>query len=239
MNQEVINDLFDYGLKIYQNKDYFKFSLDSILLAEYVTLKNKDKNVLDMCTGNAAIPLILSTKYVNNIVSFEIQKEIYDLAVKSIQYNKLENKIKVINDDVKMMEKYFPGNIFDVIICNPPYFKYQNDSIINKNNNLSLARHEITLSLEDIFLIANKFLKDNGIMYLSHQANRLDEIIILANKYKLNVKEIQLITTKYKCKPKLVLIKCVKNSKLGVIIKPVININGLKTYKNIFGKEEL
>ena len=103
----VLNDLFDYKNRfIYQLEDGFKFSLDSILLAEYVKLKDNLK-ILDMCSGNCAIPLILSTKTKSKIVAFEIQNIIAKLAYDSVLYNKLEDQIKVINDDISNIGNYF------------------------------------------------------------------------------------------------------------------------------------
>ena len=102
MNQTIeLNDLFDYGYKIYQNPLYFKFSVDSVLLAEFIKIKKNDNKIIDLCTGNAPIPMILSKKYGNKleITGVELQKEIYDLGIKSINYNKITN-IKLINDDI-------------------------------------------------------------------------------------------------------------------------------------------
>ena len=128
----VLNDLFDYKNRfIYQLEDGFKFSLDSILLAEYVKLKDNLK-ILDMCSGNCAIPLILSTKTKSKIVAFEIQNIIAKLASDSVLYNKLEDQIKVINDDISNIGNYFEKEEYDIITCNPPYFK-NNGNIFNKN----------------------------------------------------------------------------------------------------------
>ena len=98
---KVINDLFDYeNYKIVQDNQGFKFSLDSILLAEFTKL-NKDDKVLDLCTGNAAVPLILSYYFPNSIVGFEIQETIYNLGVESVILNHKEEQIQLINDDKK------------------------------------------------------------------------------------------------------------------------------------------
>ena len=96
----VLNDLYDYGLKIYQDSEKFKFSLDSLLLAEFIDIKNDDKKIIDFCSGNAPLPLIISKRYDKEVIGIEIQKERYDLANKSIKYNKLENKIKMLNVNV-------------------------------------------------------------------------------------------------------------------------------------------
>lgn len=235
MISKVKNDLFDYPNRyIMQIKDGFKFSLDSLLLAEFVNLKKSDKFILDMCSGNAPIPLVLSLKTDADIVGFEIQKDIADLASESVSINGLADKVKIINDDVKNLEKYCKPNTFDIITCNPPYFKTSDDKCMNKNDYLTLARHEITIDLETIFSLVSRFLKDNGVFYLVHRSDRVDEIIIFANRYKLNVKNMQFVATKANAKPSTVLVKCVKNSKFGVIINKEICVDNLDTYQHLF-----
>ena len=182
MTKIVLNDLYDYGLKIYQDEDLFKFSLDSILLAEFVEIKNSSQNILDMCTGNCPIPLILSKYTDKKLVCFEIQKEIYSLGLDSIKYNHKAEQIKLINADIKDIGSYYQKHFFDIMICNPPFFKYEKSNYTNENPVLARARHEIDLSLVILFNIAANYLTFNGVLYLVHRANRLDEIIILANK---------------------------------------------------------
>ena len=237
--KKVLNDLFDNdNLKIFQAIDGFKFSLDSILLAEYVKITSKTKNILDLCTGNASIPLILSTKTNAIIDAFEIQTNIYDLAIQSVTYNKLDNIINVYNASIKDIDNYVKGKKYDIITCNPPYFKVLENSNINLTRELALARHEISVTLEDIFNISSRYLNDGGELYLVHRVSRLDEIIINANNYNLNVKDIELINTKENSKPYIVLVRCIKNSKLGIKINNPKYINELKTYKDLF-KEDL
>lgn len=227
----VKNDLFDYKNRyIYQDKDGFKFSLDSILIAEYAHVKDNLK-ILDMCSGNAAIPLIISTKTKSSIVAFEIQEEIAVLAKKSVELNRLENQIEVINDDVNNIAKYFNKEYFDIMVCNPPYFK-NNSSIYNKEEIKAIARHEIKINLEQIFKISFDYLKNNGILYMSHRADRLDEIINIATKYNLNVKELILVQTK-NSDISMILVKCIKNSKNGMKIK-VLDVSKCITYQHIF-----
>lgn len=232
----VKNDLFDYPNRyIYQVKDGFKFSIDSLLLAEY-TNTFQCKNILDMCTGNAPIPLVLSLKTNALITGFEIQRDISLLAQKSVSINKLDENIHIINDDIKNIDKYFPNEYFDVITCNPPYFKYNDNNYTNKNDYLTIARHEVTITLEDIFRIASKYIKNKGKFYLVHRTNRLDDIICLARKFNINVKEVQLIATKEGQAPRIVLVKCVKNSQTGIIFKNIICVDKLNTYQHLFEK---
>lgn len=235
MQKNVIkNDLFDYKNRyIFQIEKSFKFSLDSVLLSEYIKVTNQKEIICDFCMGLAPIPLILSTKYKNKIVGIELQKEIYDLSKKSIEYNKLNEQIKVINDDINNVNKYFKNQSVDIITCNPPFFNVNDKSIINEDEITKISRHEVKLKLEDIFKMSSIILKDNGKLYMVHRPDRIDEIILLANMYNMNVKEIINVITNDKLGIKTILVKCVKNSQKGVKIK-AINICGRKTYKDIF-----
>lgn len=222
MNNSELNDLYDTGFKIYQSKDYFKFSLDSLLLANFVEFNFTDKLVLDLCTGNAPVPIILSENKKIKIYGFELQKEIYELAVKSIKVNQIDN-VEIINDDVKNSLNYFPENNFDIVTCNPPYFKYTKNSIINENEIKSIARHEIKITLEDIIKIATKQLKAKGKFYIVHRSDRLIEIINYLNKYNFGIKKLQFVYSSIDANSSMVLIEAKKDCKNDVkVLKPII-----------------
>ena len=214
----MINDLLNYNFKIYQDKDAFKFSIDSVLLAEFVNINYRAKNVIDLCTGNAPIPMILSTKFERDIVGIEIQEAIYKMGLKSIEYNNLKN-IKLYNMDVKDITDTFDYK-FDIITCNPPYFKYNNSSVVNFNDSKAIARHEIKITLEDIISISSNIIKDSGSLYLVHRCDRFIEILDLLKKYRFGLRRIQfvydnlnsnscflLIESKYNCKDDLKILK--------------------------------
>lgn len=232
----VLNDLYDYGLKIYQDSEKFKFSLDSLLLAEFVDIKKSDRKILDFCSGNAPLPLILAKKFNKEITGIEIQKEIYDLALKSIAYNKLEDKIAMLNINVLEVKNYFSSNSFDIITCNPPFFKVDNSSLINTKKEVAIARHELTITLEQIIENASYLLKDNGKFYMVHRPERLEEIINIASKNNLNVKVMKFISSKPEGYAIMVLLKFVKNANIGVKVSNEIINRNVKTYQNIFNK---
>ena len=120
---EVINDLLGYdGLKIVQDPELFSFSIDSILLASFATINRKTKRVIDLCSGNAPIPLYLSLRTKYPIVGVEIQKKPFQLAQKSVIINNKEEQIEIINDDLKGISKKFGQQSFDLVTCNPPFF---------------------------------------------------------------------------------------------------------------------
>ncbi|MCI6931989.1 MAG: methyltransferase [Tenericutes bacterium] len=204
-----INDLYDYGYKIVQKSDYFKFSLDSMLLANFVNINMSDSKLLDFCTGNCPIPIILSNS-IKNIVAFEVQKEIYELGDESLKLNNINN-VKLINDDIKNIGNYYEEGYFDIITCNPPYFKVIDSSRINDNNVKAIARHEILIKLEDIVSLAYKFLRDKGKLYIVYRPDRLMELLKLFDKYKFGVKKLQCCYNNSDSLSSMILIEAMKN----------------------------
>ncbi len=218
---ETINDLLGYeNMKIYQNPEMFSFSLDSILLPNFVTITKKTQNILDIGTGNAPIPLILSRKTNAKITAVEIQKDVYELAKKTIKHNKLENQINLIHADIKQIYQTMQPNYYDVITCNPPYFKVTNSSNINKNDYKTIARHEIELTLDTLCQIAKKLLKNDGSFAVVHRPERLSEILETMNKYNLIPKKIMFIHPKENHNANIVLIESKLNANKGLKVLP-------------------
>lgn len=221
------NDLLGYGLYIYQDDDFFKFSIDSVLLAEFVDLKLKDKKILDMCCGNSPLLMILAKKYNKEFWGIELQSSIYELAKLSIDENKLN--INIINDNVKNLNKYFLEEYFDIITCNPPYFKYNSNAFINEVREKSIARHEIEVNFEEIVQLAYKYLKNNGYFYFVHRTDRFMEFIKVLEKYKFSVKRIKFAHNSINNNACCVLFECVKNGNTETKVeKPLIINNFLK-----------
>jgi tRNA1Val (adenine37-N6)-methyltransferase len=233
MNVEnVINDLVGYdNLKIVQNSNYFNFSLESVMIPRFCVLKNNMK-IIDFCTGNAPIPMILSTLTDSNIIGVELQKEIYNLAVQSIKINNLEDRITLLNMNVLDIFNVYETDSFDLITCNPPYFKVNEFSNLNNNMIKSIARHEIEIKLEDICRISKKLLKNNGSLVLVHRTDRLSEIINMLLKYNLQPKRIRFLYPKELENSNLVLIDARKNGNIGLkVLPPLIchNMDGSYT----------
>lgn len=228
------NYLYDYeGLKIYQKSDAFKFSVDSLLLAEFVNILPSTKLLVDFCTGNAPIPLILSKNKNINILGIEIQKNISDLAQSTIELNKISN-IKIINDNIKNIHLYLENDSVDIVTCNPPYFMINEKSYVNKNLNKSIARHEIEITIDEIITLSYKVLKTNGKLYLVHRVERLNEIVKKLEKSKFALKTLQFIYSKKNKNAIIVLIEASKNGKEGLKVNPPILLSELQSYQNIF-----
>ena len=217
-----INDLLGYGnLKIVQDKNYFNFSLESILLPNFIKVNKSDNKIIDLGCGNLPIPLIINYLYPEKeIIGIELQKEIYDLAIETLKINNLENKIKVLNKDIK---SYFNSESFDIVISNPPYFNKNEQTKINDNKVKSIARHEIAITLEEIIEKASFLLKNKGKFGLVHRTERLDDVIILLKKYNIEPKKIQFIYPKIDKPSNLFLLEGVKNTGKGIkVLKPLI-----------------
>lgn len=230
---EQINDLLEISnLKIYQNDDWFKFSLESVLLPNFVTINLRCKKILDLCTGNAPIPLILSTKTKASIVGVELQKDIYDLAKKSVEINHLDNRITLINDNLNNLKNYYQGDDFDIITVNPPYFSNTRLSKKNSDMHKTIARHEVATNLDEIVKMSTYLLKNGGYLAMVHQTNRFFDVIDTLKKYHLMPHKIQLIYPKKDKESNLFMIEAIKDGKCGVkFLKPLYVHNDDGTYK--------
>lgn len=239
----VKNRLLNYkDAYIYQDTNYFKMSIDSLLLAKFVTINKRDKKILDIATGNAPIPMLLTYCTKAHIYGIEIQNEMYNLGRVSISENKMKDQIELINDDANNLSKYFKSDSFDVITCNPPYFNTGNKLFKNKNDIKSKARHEESLTLDDIFRLSKIFLKNNGRIAIVHRSERLIEILEIMKKYNIEPKKLRFVYSDINKNSHLVLIEGTKNGKLGLkILNPLYIYKDKNVYtdevKNMFGDD--
>lgn len=197
-----------------------------MLLSDFAKEIKNNSRVLDLGTGTGIISILLCGKTnLKEIIGVEIQKEVYEMAKKSIELNKLENKFKLINDDLKNLSKKFPANSFDAIVTNPPY-KKDNTGLKNENKLKQISRHEIMCNIEDIAKVSSYLLKSNSSIYMVHRPDRLIDIIEALKKYKLEPKNIRFIYPKINKEPNLVLIKATKCGRAFLKVeKPLIVYN--------------
>lgn len=214
---EVLNDLLGYdGLKIIQHPEMFNFSLDSTLLGNYATLNKNAHKVVDLCTGNAPIPLFLSLRNSNiKIIGVEIQDVSHDLASRNVAVNGLENQIEIIKGDLKGINEKIGRFSYDVVTCNPPYFKVNPDSNLNKNYYLTIARHEVLATLDDVVKEASLLLKQGGRFAMVHRPDRLIDIIETFRKYKFEPKRMRLVYPRIHREANVLLIEGIKGGKAG------------------------
>lgn len=229
---ERIDDLEYKGLKIIQNKEGFCFGIDSILLSEFAKNIKKGARVLDLGTGTGIIATLLCGKTeLSEMIGIEVQKEVYDMAKRSIRLNHLENKFKIIQDNIINLNNYFKKNTFDAIVTNPPY-KKKETGVQNDDTRKLISRHEIEANLEDFIKISKDMLKDRGELYIVHRPERLVDILSIMRKYKIEPKKMRFVYANIKAMPKLVLIQGIKNAKPFLKVESnlyIYNENGAYT----------
>ncbi len=200
---ETIEDLQLNGLKIIQKKDGFRFGLDAVLLSDFAK-DIKSNKTLDLCTGSGIIPILLSAKSkAEKLYGIEIQEQVYDIARRSVILNNLEDRIEIINGDIKNAD--FPKHSFDLITCNPPYMP-MGAAIKNPKDEKTIARHEILCNLEDVISVSEQLLSYHGFLALVHKPTRLSDIIWLMKNHNIEPKKIRFVHKTKNSEPCLVLV---------------------------------
>ena len=218
---EVINNLLNKNLKIIQRTDFFNFSLDSLLVANFLSVGRGVNKIIDLGTGNGAIPLFLSERTKAKITGIEIQKISADLAKRNIELNNLSEQIKIINDDMKNWKKYFRSGSQDAVVSNPPFFKFHgNEELLNDLSQLTLARHEISITLEEIIKTASGLLKDKGYFAMVHRPDRFLEILDTMRKYGIVPKKVRFCHSKIDKQAKIILVEGIKFGSEGFTVLP-------------------
>ena len=203
---ERIDDLERCGFKIIQNTDKFCFGMDAVLLSGYAYAKHTEK-VLDLCTGNGIIPILMAAKtQAERIVGIEIQKDIADMAKRSVAANDLNDRVNIICADINDTTEYLQEGIFDAVTCNPPYM-IDNHGIRNPDSPRAIARHEILCTFDDVARTASKMLRPGGRFFLVHRPFRLTDIFETLTKYGLEPKRMKLVHPYIDREPNMVLIE--------------------------------
>ena len=235
---ERIDELGINDLKIIQNKEYFCFGTDSVLLANFVKSENSNNAILDLCSGSGVIPIILSAKKkYKKIFGVELQNEMYDLFDRNIKINNLEDSIISINENVKNIKdirkkitSIMGKDKIDIITCNPPY-KEIGTGLTTNHDVKTIAKCEVMCNLEDIFITSSKLLGKGGKLYLVHKPERLSDLIYLGRKYNLEAKEVRFVYPKINKKPSIVLISYRKDGGNETkILEPLIEYNDDMSY---------
>ena len=221
---ERIDDLEYKGLQIIQNKHGFCFGIDSISLSDFAKDIKKGAKVLDLGTGTGIIATLLCGKtQLSEITGIEIQKEVYEMAKRSIQLNHLEDRFKIIQDNILNLNKCFEKNTFDAIVTNPPY-KKKETGVQNEDTRKLISRHEIEANLEDFIKISKDMLKDKGEFYIVYRPERLVDLLSLMRKYKIEPKKIRFVYSNVNAVSKLVLVQGVKNARPFLKLEPNLYI---------------
>ena len=232
---ERLDDLQCNGLYLIQDPDKFCFGIDAVLLSNFVKVK-KNGHVVDLCTGSGIVPILLSAKTgAKKITGIEIQSDIADMARRSVSYNKLDEKIDIVNDDISNALKYINNCSVDSVCVNPPYMK-DTTAIKNPDLPMAIARHELLTDLETVINIASKLLKESGKFFMVHRPNRLSEIFASMRKNRIEPKRLRFIHPYIESKANLVLIEGAKGSGVWMDVEPPLVVY---KDKNVYTDEVL
>ncbi|WLD93446.1 tRNA1(Val) (adenine(37)-N6)-methyltransferase [Alkalihalobacillus sp. AL-G] len=226
---ERIDYIIKDKLKIIQSPSVFTFSLDAVLLANFVYVPIQKGKLLDLCTGTGAVPLLLTTRTKGNITGVEIQGRLVDMAKRSVTLNQLD-RVHVEEMNILDFEKMNKVQ-YDVVTCNPPYFASKNPNDHNENKHLAIARHELFCTLEDVIRIAGKSLRQGGKAAFVHRPERLMDLLSLMRTYCLEPKRLQFVYPKKGRDANMVLVEGTKGGKPDLrLLPPVIVYNDQNHY---------
>lgn len=228
---------------IIQSPTVFSYSLDALLLADFAQIPLKRGRILDFCSGNGIIPLVLSQKTSSEIVGVEIQERLYEMAKRSIEYNELTEQIQMIHGDLSEMKDVLKQSYYDTVTCNPPYFVTQSANEKNENEHLTIARHEVTTTLEEVIKACKLHVKPRGKVSLVHRPDRLVDLITIMRTYKIEPKRLRFVYPKQGREANMILIEGIRDGSSGLkVLAPLYIYTEEGTYTQeareiIYGEE--
>jgi tRNA1(Val) A37 N6-methylase TrmN6 len=220
---ERIDDLQSDGLQIIQSHEVFSFSLDAVLLARFCSVPMRGR-VVDLCTGNGVIPLLLSTRspYIT-IHGVEIQERLADMAQRSVKVNGLEHRIQIQCGDIKTIHQTYGHGKFDLVTVNPPYLPVP-AGVQNGNEQLAIARHELLCNLQDVIQSGARLAKSGGKVAMVHRATRLSDICNVMRHYHIEPKRLRFVHAKQDQEAMMVLVEGMKDAKPDLRVLPPLII---------------
>lgn len=219
---ERIDELQRNGYRIIQNPERFCFGMDAVLLSGFARAK-KQERCLDLGCGNGIIPILMEAKTEGkHFTGLEIQPESADMAKRSVALNGLQDRIDIVEGDIKDASKIFGASSFHVVTTNPPYMTAQH-GLTNVYEAKTIARHEVLCNLEDIIRESARLLMPGGRFYMVHRPFRLAEIISLMVRYRMEPKRMRLVYPYVDREPNMVLIEGLRGGKSRMTVeKPLI-----------------
>jgi len=225
-DDERLDYLLAENLRIIQSPSVFSFSLDAVLLARFAYVPVRAGKIVDLCAGNGAIPLFLSARTNADIIAVELQERLAGMAERSVRYNGLESRIRIVNDDVIGIAAKIGSEKYDTVTCNPPYFPSNEASERNLSEHLAIARHEIHLKLDQAIQSASELLKQGGKAAFVHRPGRLLDIVTAMRANRLEPKRIQFVYPKEGKEANTLLIEAIKDGKPDLKILPPLYVYG-------------
>ena len=223
---ERLDDLQRNGLYIIQHPGKFCFGMDAVLLSGYAAghADVPGGRALDLCTGSGIIPLLISAKTgFSYIMGMEIQEDIANMAMRSVEMNSLNDKIEIIRCDIKEAAKYTDAASFDMVTVNPPYFK-AGHGIANPSDTKTVSRHEVACTLQDVLLVSSMALRDGGYFFMVHKPQRLADIIFEMRNAGIEPKALKVVQAHIDSEPSMILIEGRKGAGAEIKIEPPLII---------------
>lgn len=242
-DDERLDYLLAENLRIIQSPSVFSFSLDAILLARFAYIPIQKGKIIDLCSGNGVIPLLLSNRTKATITGVEIQERLYNMALRSFAYNQVGERLQMIHGDLKEMPKQLGYGKFDVVTCNPPYFLSPSPQVVNENEYFAIARHEILCTLEDVIRVSSQLLRQGGKAAFVHRPERLMDILTLMRQYRLEPKRLRFVYSKAGKEANTILVEGAKNGQPGLkVLSPLYVYNEKNEYTEevremLYGKQ--
>lgn len=218
---ERIDDLMtETGLRIIQSREVFSFSLDAVLLSKFAKIPKRGR-IIDLCTGNGVIPMLLTTRTSAQIDAVEIQPRLVDMARRSVEMNNLSEQISIIEADLKIFAKEAGNGIYDAVTVNPPYMAIQ-EGDQNENEHYAIARHEVHCTLDDVVHACARLVRPGGKVAMVHRPSRFIDIIETMRKYRLEPKRVQFVHPRAQGEANMVLIEAIRDGKPELRLLPPI-----------------
>ncbi|WP_410512945.1 tRNA1(Val) (adenine(37)-N6)-methyltransferase [Paenibacillus sp. BR2-3] len=218
MPSERIDDLLTHDLRIIQSDEVFSFSMDAVLLARFASVPPRGR-VLDLCTGNGVIPMLLSTRTKASIEGIEIQPRLADMARRSVELNKLQERVIIHEGDLRELYTTEGHGVYDAITVNPPYIPL-NGSDLKLNTHQAMARHELGCTLEEVIQACVRLVRTGGKVSMVHKPQRLVDIITLMRQYRLEPKTIRFVHPRAHLEANMVLIEAARDGKPEARLQP-------------------
>jgi len=215
---ERIDDLLTHDLRIIQSDEVFSFSLDAVLLARFCTVPARGR-IIDLCSGNGVIPLLLSTRSKLPITGVEIQPRVADMARRSVQMNRLEDRIEIIESDLRVYAYEVPPGSYDLVTVNPPYLP-QSIGMRNQNDHMAIARFEIMCTMDEVVAAASRLVKNGGKVAVVHRASRLAELITSLRAHRLEPKRLRMVHPRAGAEANMVLVEAIRDANPELRVLP-------------------
>lgn len=224
---ERLDKLMSVDLDIIQSPSVFSFSIDALFLADFAQVPSRaNAKIVDLCSGNGVIPLLLSQRTASPIVGIEIQERLVDMARRSVALNALDEQITIIHGDLKQATDWIPHDSVDVLTVNPPYFLVDETSRKNPNEHLAIARHELFTHLDEVLKVSADLLKMRGRFFMVHRPDRFLEILAAMKANRLMPKKVQFVYPKTTKEANMLLIEGIKDGKeTGFKVLPPIIVH--------------